>query len=122
MPNLILRGQEAGESINVIPLITLTGEDVRTSFLNIVMLVPFGFGLPFITKFRMKNVIVVGLAFSIVIELLQLLTGSIAGITFRIFDINDVFFNTLGVILGYTLFMWSKQIFHRIFPRLALEY
>src|SRR5918912_4395387 len=54
MPNLILNGQTAGKHMNLIPLITLTPQDLNTSLLNILLLIPFGFGLPFITNFRMK--------------------------------------------------------------------
>src|SRR5205809_635668 len=101
MPNLILNGQAAGESINLIPLIVLTRQDLKTSLLNIILMVPFGFGVPFITSFGMKKVVVFGALFSIVIEFLQLLTGFMAKITFRVADINDVIFNTVGVAIGY---------------------
>jgi len=67
MPDLILNGQTAGKSMNLIPLITLTPQDLKTSLLNILLLIPFGFGLPFITNFRMKKIIVMGALFSIVI-------------------------------------------------------
>jgi glycopeptide antibiotics resistance protein len=105
MPNLILNGQTAGKSVNLLPLITLIPQDLKTSLLNILLLVPFGFGLPFITNLRMKKIIVIGALFSIVIEFLQLVTGLVAKITFRIADINDVIFNTVGVAIGYILFV-----------------
>jgi len=105
MPDLILNGQTAGKSINLIPLITLTPQDLKTSLLNILLLIPFGLGLPFITDFRMKKIVVIGALFSIVIEFLQLITGYMAKITFRIADINDVILNTVGVAIGYILFI-----------------
>ena len=105
MPNLILNGQPAGKDLNLIPLITLTPQDLETSLLNILLLIPFGFGLPFITNFRMQKIVVIGALFSIAIEFLQLITGFMAKITFRIADINDVIFNTLGVAIGYMLFV-----------------
>src|SRR5689334_24255170 len=67
MPNLILNGQTAGQDLNLIPLITLTPQDLKTSLLNILLLIPFGFGLPFITNYRMKKIVVIGGLFSIVI-------------------------------------------------------
>ena len=116
VPNLILKGQDVGEDINIIPLITLAPQDWETSLLNILLLIPFGFGLPFITNLHMKNIVAVGVLFSTVIELLQLMTGLLAGITFRIADINDVIFNTAGVVIGYLLFVGfvriSRQISH----------
>jgi glycopeptide antibiotics resistance protein len=114
-PNLMLRGQEAGESLNLIPLITLRQEDVRTSLLNILLTIPFGFGLPFITNLRFKKVVAAGILFSVGIELLQLITGLVASITFRIADINDVIFNTVGVATGYILFVTFVRIYRRIF-------
>lgn len=110
-PNLMLRGQEAGKSLNLIPLITLTLEDVKTSLLNILLLIPFGFGLPFVTNLRMNKIVVIGALFSIVIEFLQLLTGFMAKMTFRIADINDVIFNTVGVVIGYILFVGFVRIY-----------
>lgn len=105
LPNLILNGIEAGKVVNFIPLATLTLEDVKTSALNILMMMPFGFGLPFITNFRIKKIVIVGFFFSIAIELLQLITGFMANTTFRIADINDLIFNTAGVAVGYILFV-----------------
>ncbi len=114
MPNLLLNGQTLGKSINLIPLITLTSQDIETSLLNILLLMPFGFGLPFITDFGMKKIVVIGTLFSIVIEFIQLITGFIAKITFRIADINDVIFNTVGVAIGYILFIGFVYIYRHV--------
>jgi glycopeptide antibiotics resistance protein len=114
MPGLILNGQTVGKEINLMPLITLTAQDLKTSLLNILLLVPFGFGLPFITDFQMKKVVVIGALFSIAIESLQLITGFLAKITFRIADINDVIFNTVGVATGYILFVGFVRIYRHI--------
>ena len=113
-PHLILQGQAAGESWNLIPLATLTPGHAKTSLLNILLLIPFGFGLPFITNLRMKKVVVVGVLFSISIELLQLITGLIAQIAFRIADINDVIFNTVGVAIGWLLFVGFVRMYRHV--------
>ena len=113
-PNLILHGVAAGKSLNLIPLITLTPKDLTTSLLNILLMIPFGFGLPFVTDYRMKRVVVAGALFSIVIELLQLITGLMAHITFRIADINDVIFNTIGVVIGYILFVGFVRTYRNV--------
>lgn len=104
-PNLILRGQEAGKDLNLIPLLTLAPRDLTTSLLNILLFVPLGFGLPFVTNLRMKKIVIIGALLSIGIEVLQLVIGLAAKITFRIADINDVIFNTVGVVTGYILFV-----------------
>ena len=114
MPDLILNGQTAGKNMNLIPLVSLTSQDLKTSLLNILLLVPFGFGLPFITNLRMNKIVVIGALFSIVIEFLQLVTGFMAKITFRIADINDVIFNTVGVVIGYILFVGFVRIYRHI--------
>lgn len=111
MPNLLLKGETVGESINLIPLVRLRLEDIKTSLLNILLFVPYGFGLPFISKFNMKRIIIWGSLFSILIEFLQLITGLISGVSFRITDINDLIFNTFGVFVGYVLFVGFKRIF-----------
>lgn len=113
VPGLILNGQTAERSVNLIPLMTLTVEDLNTSLLNILLMLPFGFGLPFVSNVRMKKTVVVGALFSIAIELLQLITGVIAGTTFRVADINDVIFNTVGVALGYVVFVGFLRIYRR---------
>jgi glycopeptide antibiotics resistance protein len=114
MPDLILNGQTVGEDMNLIPFITLTSQDLKTSLLNILLLVPFGFGLPFLTNYRMKKIVVIGALFSIGIELMQLITGFMAKMTFRIADINDVIFNTVGVAIGYLLFVGFVRIYRHL--------
>ena len=116
MPNLRLNGVEAGKTLNLIPLIALTPQDLKTSLLNILLFVPFGFGLPFIANVRMKTVVALGALLSILIEVLQLVTGLMAKITFRIADINDVIFNTIGVAIGYMLFVGFIRLYRRL-PR-----
>jgi glycopeptide antibiotics resistance protein len=113
-PNIILNGVAAGKGLNLIPLITLTLKDVKTSLLNILLMMPFGFGLPFITNFRMKKIVSLGILFSIAIESLQLITGFMAKMTFRIADINDVIFNTVGVAIGYILFIGFVRLYRHI--------
>lgn len=113
--DLILNGFKDGTNVNLIPLATLTLEDMKTSLLNILMLLPFGFGLPFVTNFRFKKVVIAGLFFSIGIELVQLITGFMANTTFRVADINDLIFNTLGVAIGYILFAQFVLVFRRTF-------
>jgi glycopeptide antibiotics resistance protein len=114
VPNLILNGQADGETINLIPIVTLMPQDLTTSLLNIVLLIPFGFGLPFISNLHMKKVILIGVLFSIIIEVLQLVTGFMARVTFRVADINDVIFNTIGVSIGYILFVKFVRTYRSI--------
>jgi len=114
LPDLMLNGFSDGTNVNLIPLATLTLEDVKTSLLNILFMMPFGFGLPFITNFRIKKVVVAGLLLSIVIEFLQLVTGFMANTTFRVADINDLIFNTVGVAIGYMLFVAFVRLYRHV--------
>jgi len=115
VPSLILNGFKAGTNVNFVPLVTLTLEDVKTSLLNILFMIPFGFGLPFITDLRLKKVVVVGFFVSVGIEFLQLVTGFMANTTFRVADTNDLVFNTIGVAIGYLVFIAFVRIYRRIF-------
>jgi glycopeptide antibiotics resistance protein len=112
--NLMLHGLAAGKSLNLIPIITLTPQDLKTSLLNILLMMPFGFGLPFLTDFRMKKIVFTGFLVSVVIEFLQFVTGFVSNTTFRIADVNDLIFNTIGVAIGYILFIGSIHIFRHI--------
>ncbi|MBS1797421.1 MAG: VanZ family protein [Acidobacteria bacterium] len=120
MPDLVLNGQTAGENINLIPLVTLAPPDLKTSLLNVLLLIPFGFGLPFITGLRMTKTVATGALFSIAIELLQLLTGLAARTTFRVADVNDVIFNTAGAAAGYLLFIGFMRIYRYAFQKRGL--
>jgi glycopeptide antibiotics resistance protein len=110
VPGLMLNGIPAGRTANLIPLATLAPRDATTSLFNVLMMVPFGFGLPFITNLRLKRVVIAALLFSLTVESLQLITGFAANTTFRIADVNDVIFNTVGAAIGYALF----RVFVRI--------
>ena len=65
---------------------------------NILMFLPFGILYPFFdTKADWKKTVIVGVAVTVVIEILQPVFG-------RIFDINDVILNTFGVVISATVF------------------
>ena len=84
-------GQNVLNNVNLIPLIQLNKDAVQTSVLNILLTIPFGFGLPFITEFKFRKVLYCGMLFSMLLETLQLLTAFISGFTFRVIDINDTY-------------------------------
>lgn len=69
--------------------------------LNIIMFIPLGFILPLFNN-RFRKVYIsfgVGLLLTLFIESVQLLAG------FGIFDIDDIFNNSLGALIGYGLIM-----------------
>lgn len=73
---------------------------------NILLLMPLGFLAPIIwdTYKKIKNTILLGLAISVGIELLQLLESLFSGWG-RITDIDDVICNVLGSIFGYYIYI-----------------
>ncbi|QIE35717.1 VanZ family protein [Bacillus tropicus] len=95
--------------VNQINLTLFDTAGSTTYLLNIVLFMPFGFLLPTIwPQFRkMKNTVCAGFFFSLAIELNQLLNN-------RITDIDDLFTNTLGAVIGYLLY---KALFKMICKR-----
>lgn len=75
--------------------------------LNIAMFVPLGILLPWIHKLFRKWYIILGcgFAFSLVIEIFQGITRT------GLFDVDDLFSNTLGTIFGYGLYMALRSLF-----------
>ena len=72
---------------------------------NILLLLPLGLLLPILwTNLRnLKKIFLIGLFTSLSIEILQLIEN-ILYLGFRSVDIDDVIFNVIGIILGYSLF------------------
>lgn len=73
---------------------------------NILWFIPFGIMLPILTQksLELKSIIISGMFLSILIEGLQflLMTG--------VSDIDDVIFNTIGVIIGSCIYQLIKKI------------
>lgn len=110
-------------SVNLVPLVSIvdavnqigTAYDGDVLFMvslilrnvggNILLLMPLGFLAPVVwNKFRgFKEVILLGLAVSVTIEILQLVEN-VAGAWGRITDIDDVICNVLGVGFGYLIY------------------
>jgi len=77
--------------------------------------------IPFISKISFRKIILAGLFFSIALEILQLIVALIAGFTFRFVDINDIIFNTIGIIIGYGLFILFIKIFCSVINKLKIK-
>lgn len=72
---------------------------------NVLCFVPFGFLFPivFSKKATFLKTVLIGMLFSVGIETLQFLLAT--GVS----DIDDVFFNTCGAVLGYLIFKIVKK-------------
>lgn len=75
--------------------------------LNIAMFVPLGILLPWIHKLFRKWCVMLGsgFTFSLAIEIFQAITRR------GLFDVDDLFANTLGAIFGYGLYMAFRSVF-----------
>lgn len=81
-----------------------TMESVLQVILNILMTIPFGFFLKFFLNIKRRNIIIMTFLLSLIIEFAQL-TGlffTYPG-SYRLFDVDDLFMNTLGGFLGTVL-------------------
>lgn len=78
--------------------------------LNIAMFVPLGILLPWIHKLFRKWYVMLGSGFvcSLAIEIFQAITGR------GLFDVDDLFANTLGAIFGYGLYMALRSVFVKV--------
>lgn len=85
-----------------------------TSILNVIMTIPFGFFVPLLVKGSLKKIALLGFLFSLLIELSQLAIALVVGYSFRVVDVNDLIFNTIGSVFGYTLFVLFSKTLRKI--------
>ena len=87
-------------------------------FLNVVLGIPFGLGLPFVvtrTNRAAKRAIAIHLAFAASLELIQLgISCTFYGFPYRSIDIEDVVFVFVGALVGETIYRMSTVIYRRI--------
>jgi glycopeptide antibiotics resistance protein len=88
---------------------------------NIILTIPFGFGLSFIARFNGKDFFWIGLVLGLSIELTQLAIGLIYATSFRVVDINDVLLNTAGVWLGYFVFRIFSWLYLAAYNRFSIK-
>lgn len=69
---------------------------------NVLMFLPMGFLVPFISRRldSLKAALICGLTFSLLVETLQLINSA------GIFELDDLFHNTLGSGIGYAIYAW----------------
>lgn len=108
----ILGGQNVWREMNFIPF---NNGFSMANFYNIIMTIPLGFAIPFLMKANVKKIFMIGLGTTVTLESLQLLTALYAGYTFRVVDINDIIFNTLGTLIGYLIFFKAFKYSYNYF-------
>ena len=91
------------------------------TFGNILLTMPFGFGIPFLVRFKPKSFPWIVISPGFAIETAQLLFCLLAGAVYRSVDINDVLMNTIGSLLGYALFRGFAKLYLAISDHLKLK-
>lgn len=89
--------------INLVPFV----EGISLGFvLNIFCFIPLGFLCPLLSNVykKGKNMLLLGLAFSVMIEMSQMFT------LYRATDIDDLIANVIGVMLGY----WGYKLINKL--------
>lgn len=72
---------------------------------NILMTMPLGLGIHFVSSRKFKQNVLICLPVGVVIELVQLGLDIGLRTSMRVVDVNDMLFNGLGVLLGAGLFL-----------------
>ena len=89
---------------------------------NIVLTMPFGFLISFLTPVKPRNIPMLALAVGLGIETIQLVMCLALGMAYRGVDINDALMNALGVLFGYGFFRLFSWLFLAMTKRLKLEH
>ncbi len=106
-------------SVNLIPFyfgscFMLVNLCVRSIIENIVLAVPFGFGINFLAKIKSKNILWLAFAVGFIFEFSQFFISFVFRSSFRATDINDVILNGTGVLIGYALFRLFAWLYLKI--------
>ena len=114
----ILEGVKGDNYPNFVPLASIWEilEDGRSYIIyrqilgNLILLLPLGFFVPLLSsqKLSWKKVLGIGFLVSAGIESLQLIISWKARFNYKIFDMDDLLLNVIGVMLGYGAFkIWK---------------
>lgn len=98
------------DGVNLIPIagLGLGGGIGKQLFENIILGIPFGFGLPFLGVPAGRRVLLVGVMFAFGIEALQFAMDLAYGFPYRTVDVNDALLNFAGVGIGLGLFYLAR--------------
>ncbi|MBC7814767.1 MAG: VanZ family protein [Burkholderiales bacterium] len=95
-------------SINLIPfkfnLSELPNIVLMQIFQNVLLTVPFGFGVNFVAQVTAKRIFWLAAAVGLGIEAGQLIISLLLRYPYRIIDINDALLNASGILIGYGIF------------------
>jgi len=102
-------------SINFVPFyfgqFGLTIGGLKSLLYNLLLTVPYGFGINFLTRMNAKKIVRVSIFLGFGLEIAQLLLSFALRYPSRVVDINDTIFNAFGVLLGYGLFKLFARLY-----------
>lgn len=114
------------QSINLVPFsfgpFGTFESTFTTLMLNVLLTIPFGFGINFILPIRAKSFIWLGFAVGLGIETAQLLISLLLRYPWRYIDVNDVLMNAVGVWIGYGLFRVFAWLYVMATERLGIRH
>jgi glycopeptide antibiotics resistance protein len=122
----VMRSVPVTSFINLVPFYLgqhhlIDGRDLLDFANNVLLTIPFGFGVSFVARLKRKDFLWLPLAVGFGIETGQFLISHILGYPYRVIDINDALLNLTGVIIGYGLFRFFAWGFLSISLRFCIR-
>lgn len=112
--------------INLVPFYFGPYPDVKRVFTsnlqNILLTVPFGFGINFIIHHKTRRVAIMSVLLGSAFELLQYILSRVLGYCYRVVDVNDIMCNTIGVLCGYIFFRMFAWYYTILTDKLHVEH
>ncbi|MFF2481509.1 VanZ family protein [Paenibacillus sp. NPDC058071] len=90
------------------------GGAAKEIFLNVIMMMPFGFLFPLTTKKGFSSTVASTFLFSLMIECAQLLSAWWGDLHSRTFDVTDLITNTTGALTDFLLFVVLRPVVSKI--------
>jgi len=91
-------------------------------FQNVLLTVPFGFGVNFVTQVTGRSILWLAVAVGLGIEAGQLIISLLLRYPYRIIDINDALLNASGVLIGYGIFRVFAWLYVLATQRFAIKH
>ena len=88
---------------------------------NILLTMPFGFGVNFIGRFRRRDFLWLPFAVGFGIELSQLVMNFLLRYPYRVVDITDALLNAAGVLIGYGFFRLFSMLYTLISSKIRIN-
>ena len=95
---------------------------IRNLYENILLTIPFGFGINFIARIKSKNIFWLAIAVGFTFEFIQLIISLIIRNSFRVVDINDAMLNATGVLLGYVFFLAFGRLYIFVIDKFDIQH